>query len=122
MITAADGGPLSVVLKGRGFLQLTAMLRLLLPADFQRVAATFRTGRVLLAGDSAHVNNPVGGMGMNGGIRGAINLAGKLARMLHGEAETLLDLYSRQRCHAAVEYVQAQCDDALASTRRATIK
>jgi 3-(3-hydroxy-phenyl)propionate hydroxylase len=74
----------------------------------QRVAATFRNGRVLLAGDSAHVNNPIGGMGMNGGIHDAINLAGKLGRVLHGEADALLDLYSRQRRHAAVEYVQAQ--------------
>jgi 3-(3-hydroxy-phenyl)propionate hydroxylase len=41
----------------------------------QRVAATFRKGRVLLAGDAAHVNNPIGGMGMNGGIHDAINLA-----------------------------------------------
>jgi 3-(3-hydroxy-phenyl)propionate hydroxylase len=75
----------------------------------QRVAARFRSGRVLLAGDSAHVNNPIGGMGMNGGIHDAINLAEKLARVIHGEAgEELLDLYDRQRRHAAVEYVQAQ--------------
>ncbi len=74
----------------------------------QRVAETFRNGRVLLAGDSAHVNNPIGGMGMNGGIHDAINLAGKLSRVLHGENEALLDVYSRQRRHAAVEYVQAQ--------------
>jgi 3-(3-hydroxy-phenyl)propionate hydroxylase len=75
----------------------------------QRVASTFRRGRVLLAGDSAHVNNPIGGMGMNGGIHDAVNLAEKLARVWHGEAsETSLDLYSRQRRHAAVEYVQAQ--------------
>jgi 3-(3-hydroxy-phenyl)propionate hydroxylase len=74
----------------------------------QRVAAAFRAGRVLLAGDSAHVNNPIGGMGMNGGIHDAVNLAGKLARVLRGEGESLLDLYSRQRRHAAVEYVQAQ--------------
>jgi 3-(3-hydroxy-phenyl)propionate hydroxylase len=75
----------------------------------QRVAATFRRGRLLLAGDAAHVNNPIGGMGMNGGIHDAINLADKLARVLNGEAdEALLDLYSRQRRHAAVEYVQAQ--------------
>jgi 3-(3-hydroxy-phenyl)propionate hydroxylase len=77
-------------------------------AVHQRVAAAFRSGRVLLAGDSAHVNNPIGGMGMNGGIHDAVNLAGKLVRVLHGEAESLLDLYSRQRRHAAVEYVQAQ--------------
>jgi 3-(3-hydroxy-phenyl)propionate hydroxylase len=74
----------------------------------QRVAATLRAGRVLLAGDSAHANNPIGGMGMNGGIHDAVNLSGKLARVLHGEDEALLDLYSRQRRHAAVEYVQAQ--------------
>ena len=75
----------------------------------QRVAASFRKGRVLLAGDSAHVNNPIGGMGMNGGIHDGINLAGKLARVIHGEAgDDLLDLYSRQRRHAAVKYVQAQ--------------
>lgn len=75
----------------------------------QRVAATFRKGRVLLAGDSAHVNNPIGGMGMNGGIHDGINLAEKLARVIKGESgEDLLDLYSRQRRHAAVEYVQQQ--------------
>jgi 3-(3-hydroxy-phenyl)propionate hydroxylase len=75
----------------------------------QRVAATFRKGRILLAGDSAHANNPIGGMGMNGGIHDGINLAEKLAKVIHGEAdEGLLDLYSRQRRHAAVNYVQAQ--------------
>lgn len=75
----------------------------------QRVAATFRKGRVLLAGDSAHVNNPIGGMGMNGGIHDAVNLTSKLAAVIRGEAdESLLDLYDRQRRHAAVEYTQAQ--------------
>jgi 3-(3-hydroxy-phenyl)propionate hydroxylase len=75
----------------------------------QRVAAGFRTGRVLLAGDAAHVNNPIGGMGMNGGMHDGINLADKLARVIHGEAdEALLDLYSRQRRHVAVKYVQTQ--------------
>jgi len=48
----------------------------------QRVAETFRKGRVLLAGDSAHVNNPIGGMGLNGGIQDAANLAEKLAAVL----------------------------------------
>jgi 3-(3-hydroxy-phenyl)propionate hydroxylase len=75
----------------------------------QRVAETFRKGRILLAGDSAHVNNPIGGMGMNGGIHDAINLAEKLAQVIHRAAgDDLLDLYSRQRRHAAVNYVQAQ--------------
>ncbi len=75
----------------------------------QRVAKTYRTGRILLAGDSAHVNNPLGGMGMNGGIHDGINLAKKLVRMYQGgESDELLDLYDRQRRPIAVEYVQAQ--------------
>src|SRR6185312_9719375 len=75
----------------------------------QRVASSFRAGRVLLAGDAAHLNNPIGGMGMNGGIHDGVNLCEKLARVLRGEAsESLLDLYSRQRRKAAVDYVQAQ--------------
>ena len=75
----------------------------------QRVAATFTRGRVLLAGDSAHVNNPIGGMGMNGGIHDAVNLVEKLARVWKGEAgPELLDLYSRQRHKAATDYTQAQ--------------
>jgi 3-(3-hydroxy-phenyl)propionate hydroxylase len=75
----------------------------------QRVAATFNKGRVLLAGDSAHVNNPIGGMGMNGGIHDAINLTGKLADVWFGRAEPeVLDRYTRQRRNAQVDYVQAQ--------------
>jgi 3-(3-hydroxy-phenyl)propionate hydroxylase len=75
----------------------------------QRVAKTFRRGRILLAGDSAHVNNPIGGMGMNGGIHDAINLADKLSAVFKGEADqALLDRYDRQRRHAAVTYIQAQ--------------
>ena len=63
----------------------------------QCVAETFRNGRVLLAGDSAHVNNPIGGMGLNGGIHDAMNLAPKLAAVWKGEAEPeLLDIYSRR--------------------------
>ena len=75
----------------------------------QRVAATFRKGRVLLAGDAAHVNNPIGGMGLNGGIQDGVNLADKLARViLGGEPERLLDLYDLQRRTVAVEFVQEQ--------------
>ncbi|ODP36513.1 FAD-dependent oxidoreductase [Sphingomonas turrisvirgatae] len=76
----------------------------------QRIAATFNQGRVLLAGDAAHVNNPVGGMGMNGGIHDAMNLADKLEAILHcGEAaQPLLDRYTRQRRKAQVDGVQAQ--------------
>jgi 3-(3-hydroxy-phenyl)propionate hydroxylase len=75
----------------------------------QRVAGTFRKGRVLLAGDAAHVNNPIGGMGLNGGIQDAVNVADKLARVLLDDApERLLDVYDRQRRTVAVEFVQEQ--------------
>ncbi|WP_043837414.1 FAD-dependent oxidoreductase [Muricoccus aerilatus] len=75
----------------------------------QRVAKTFRQGRVLLAGDAAHINNPLGGMGLNGGVHDAFNLGGKLARVWHGEADDeLLDLYDRQRRGVTVEHVQRQ--------------
>lgn len=75
----------------------------------QRVAATFRKGNVLLAGDASHVNNSIGGMGLNGGIQDAINLADKLAPVWHGEAdESVLDLYDLQRRTFAVEFVQQQ--------------
>jgi 2-polyprenyl-6-methoxyphenol hydroxylase-like FAD-dependent oxidoreductase len=78
-------------------------------AVHQRVAATFNKGRVLLAGDSAHVNNPIGGMGMNGGIHDAVNLAEKLSDIWFGRAEAdVLDRYTRQRRKAQTDFVQAQ--------------
>ncbi len=78
-------------------------------AVHQRVAETFNKGRVLLAGDCAHVNNPIGGMGMNGGIHDAINLADKIAQVWFGGADPgVFDRYTRQRRKAQVDYVQAQ--------------
>lgn len=75
----------------------------------QRVASKFVGGRAILAGDAAHVNSPIGGMGMNSGIHDAINLGEKLVRILHGEdASALLAQYERQRRHIALETVQAQ--------------
>ncbi len=75
----------------------------------QRVAQRFRKGRAILAGDSAHVNSPIGGMGLNSGIHDAFNLADKLARIWRGEGDdSLLDLYERQRRHIAVQHTQAQ--------------
>ena len=71
------------------------------------MAADFRAGRVLLAGDAAHLNNPIGAFGLNGGIHDAINLTDKLARVCRGEADaSLLDLYVRQRRTVNLEYVQ----------------
>jgi 3-(3-hydroxy-phenyl)propionate hydroxylase len=73
----------------------------------QRVAATFRKGRIILAGDAAHLNSPIGAMGMNSGIHDAVNLAGSLIRVLKREEdEGALDRYVRQRRHVAVEHVQ----------------
>jgi 3-(3-hydroxy-phenyl)propionate hydroxylase len=75
----------------------------------QRVAKKFRQGRVLLAGDSAHVNSPIGGMGLNSGVHDAFNLADKLTRVLTGKTdEAELDRYERQRRHVAVKHTQAQ--------------
>jgi len=74
----------------------------------QRVAETYRKGRVLLAGDAAHVNNPLGGMGMNGGVHDGVNVSQKLVEILNeGASDELLDLYDRQRRPIAIEYVQA---------------
>jgi len=73
----------------------------------QRVASNFRAGRALLVGDAAHLNNPIGAFGLNGGLHDAVNLADKLARVCHGEGDTgLLDLYVRQRRTVNLEYVQ----------------
>jgi len=73
----------------------------------QRVAETFRVGRVLLAGDAAHLNNPIGGFGMNAGLQDAANLVEKLGRVWRGEADgSLLDRYVRQRRTVNIEYVQ----------------
>ena len=75
----------------------------------QRVAKDWRVGRILLAGDAAHLNNPLGAFGLNGGLHDAILLAGYLGRVWRGEAdESLLDLYVRQRRTANVEFVQTQ--------------
>ena len=75
----------------------------------QRVAKKFRLGRAILAGDSAHVNSPIGAMGMNSGIHDAFNLADKLTKVLRREAgEDVLDRYERQRRHVALQHTQAQ--------------
>jgi len=75
----------------------------------QRVAISFRKGRVFLAGDAAHVNNPVGGLGLNCGIHDAMELAETLHLVISGQAkEELLDRYERRRRPLNIEYVQQQ--------------
>jgi 3-(3-hydroxy-phenyl)propionate hydroxylase len=74
----------------------------------RRIANTYRAGRVLLAGDAAHLTSPSGGMGMNGGLHDAFNLCEKLARVWHGADDALLDQYVRQRRPVAQEQIIAQ--------------
>ncbi len=66
--------------------------------DMTRQAASYREGRILLAGDAAHVHSPVGGQGLNIGVQDAVNLGWKLALVVHGKApESLLDTYHAER-------------------------
>lgn len=76
----------------------------------QRVAKSFREGRVMLVGDSAHLNNPLGGFGMNSGIHDAFNLFEKLLPVLKGQSamEPSLALYDRQRREVTHSFTQAQ--------------
>lgn len=80
----------------------------------QRVAATYRASRrTVLAGDAAHVNNPLGGMGMNGGLHDAFNLCEKLVQIIHHGAELdgQLDLYEAQRRKICVDFIQRQTSE-----------
>ena len=75
----------------------------------QRVAGAFRVGPVLLAGDAAHINSPIGGVGLNSGIHDAMDAARRLARIASdgADAEAELAAYDSVRRTVAVEYVQA---------------
>jgi 3-(3-hydroxy-phenyl)propionate hydroxylase len=75
----------------------------------QRVAKTFQRGRVFLAGDAAHINNPLGGMGMNGGIHDAINLTSRLIEVWHDtKPQAELERYDPQRRGVTLEYIEQQ--------------
>ncbi len=75
----------------------------------QRVASSYRDGRLLVAGDAAHINNPLGGMGMNFGLHDAFNLADKMGKIwFENGSHDLLDLYDRQRRTVAQEFLQRQ--------------
>jgi len=75
----------------------------------QRVAASFRKGRVFLAGDAAHVNNPLGGLGLNFGIHDAVELSDLMGRVIRGEArEDIFNEYDLHRRPLNIEFVQQQ--------------
>jgi len=75
----------------------------------QRVASRYHDGRLMVAGDAAHINNPLGGMGMNFGLHDAFNVVDKLSKIILEDAShDLLDLYDRQRRTVAQEYLQRQ--------------
>jgi 3-(3-hydroxy-phenyl)propionate hydroxylase len=75
----------------------------------QRVAGRFSAGRVFLAGDAAHVNNPAGGLGMNSGVHDGMELAELLDLVNRGAADaSILDRYDRRRRPLNVEFVQQQ--------------
>ena len=74
----------------------------------QRVADTYRRGRVFLAGDAAHLNNPLGGMGLNGGLHDVISLTDRLSAWWHGKADAaILDGYEPQRRPEAINAIHA---------------
>jgi 3-(3-hydroxy-phenyl)propionate hydroxylase len=72
----------------------------------ERVATNYVHGRLVIAGDAAHVNNPLGGMGLNGGIHDAFNLSRTLTEVVRGAPIETLGRYGRQRRKVALEVVQ----------------
>ncbi|BDW11627.1 hypothetical protein PSHI8_17100 [Polynucleobacter sp. SHI8] len=74
----------------------------------QRVAQKFRVGRVMLAGDSSHLNNPIGGLGLNCGIHDAMELVSSLEDIRNGADDTRLDLYEKRRKTLNVQFIQEQ--------------
>ncbi|HEX5767812.1 MAG TPA: NAD(P)/FAD-dependent oxidoreductase [Burkholderiales bacterium] len=83
-------------------------LHLNLYAVHQRVAKSFRKGRVFLCGDAAHVNNPIGGLGLNCGIHEAWHLSQLLHAVLTGAPVERLDEYETTRRPLNIKYVQEQ--------------
>ncbi|MEO8751126.1 MAG: FAD-dependent monooxygenase [Casimicrobiaceae bacterium] len=76
----------------------------------KRVVSRYRVGRVVLAGDAAHINSPSGGMGMNGGIHDAFSLSERIRAIAQGSGLEELDRYERQRRPVAADEILAQAD------------
>jgi 3-(3-hydroxy-phenyl)propionate hydroxylase len=76
----------------------------------RRLASRWRNGRLFIAGDAAHLNSPKGGMGLNGGIHDAFELANAIAAAFAGSADHALDLYERRRKPVVAEDIIGQAD------------
>lgn len=78
----------------------------------QRVAETFRHGRIMLVGDAAHLNSPIGGVGLNSGIHDAMDLTRRLVRIVRegADEDAELDTFALYRRRIAQEYVQADTE------------
>lgn len=76
----------------------------------QRIADIYRSGRLFIAGDAAHLNSPKGGMGMNGGIHDAFSLCDKIIAVLKGADPAVLETYERERRPVALEDILGQAD------------
>jgi 3-(3-hydroxy-phenyl)propionate hydroxylase len=76
----------------------------------RRVASSYRRGRMFIAGDAAHLNNPKGGMGMNGGVHDAWDLADRIIAVANGADRAILDGYERSRRPIARDDIVAQAD------------
>jgi 2-polyprenyl-6-methoxyphenol hydroxylase-like FAD-dependent oxidoreductase len=109
---AADAGPHLTIsqiqrmieqLSGRPDIRVRQVLRQSMWRANVRMAERFRSGRVFLAGDAAHVHPPAGGLGMNTGMQDAYNLGWKLAHVLRGAPPELLDTYEAERRPVAAD-------------------
>jgi 2-polyprenyl-6-methoxyphenol hydroxylase-like FAD-dependent oxidoreductase len=91
--------------------------------DMTRQAAAYRAGRVLLAGDSAHVHYPAGGQGLSLGVQDAVNLGWKLAQAVNGTSpESLLDTYQAERHPVAARALQHTMAQAVLQRRDERMK
>jgi 2-polyprenyl-6-methoxyphenol hydroxylase-like FAD-dependent oxidoreductase len=88
---------------GRSGIRVRAVLWASIWRSNVRLADRYRDGRVFLAGDSAHVHPPAGGLGMNTSVQDAANLGWKLAHVLAGAPAGLLDTYEQERRPVAAE-------------------
>ena len=99
----SDAGPAAVIAvrTGRDDIVVRAVHWRSVYEMSSRLADRYRVGRVFIAGDAAHIHPPTGGQGLNTSVLDAWNLGWKLAAVLSGAPDTLLDTYEAERCEIA---------------------